>query len=157
MKTGAAVTFHWTCTASTADTKVTDQQNWQEQNNASLPYWKTVMITLSTLETWFHYRWESAQHISLLDIYSSNISLLPSVQFSSRWYLCTRKSPYASHPVSQSAVYCDTLHIANALMAQWEPTWPACKIRFQPTLTSRHSAHLTVLKHSSNQCDTYIL
>ena len=73
-------------------------------------------------------------------IYSSNISLLPSVQFSSRWYLCTRKSPYASHPVSQSAIYCDTLHIANALMAHWEPTWPACKIRFQPTLTSRHSS-----------------
>ena len=24
-----------------------------------------------------------------------------SVQFSSRWYLCARKSPYALHPVSQ--------------------------------------------------------
>ena len=32
----------------------------------------------------------------------SGIWYIPSVQFSSRWYLCGQKSPYALHPVSQT-------------------------------------------------------
>ena len=44
-------------------------------------------------------RYDSCKRKSLL--LSSSVCLLSSVQFSPRWYLCARKSPYALHPVSQ--------------------------------------------------------
>ena len=66
--------------------------------------WEIVSSKLHTISSFFPFvflirkrRKREMQLYSSLLVMSSS-----SVQFSSRWYLCARKSPYAFHPVSQT-------------------------------------------------------
>ena len=74
----------------------------------------------------------------------TSLYLFSSVQFSSRWYLCARKSPYALHPVSQKFSQSCLWNSSNVRLTDDGPL-----SSFQGRSSSASSFHASLLQASS--------